>query len=216
MNSNEPAATRMRVLRCLGAGALLSAVVLIAPASAHFILETPAASLEQNQIGDPQKLGPCGGTSQDSGVPTDSVTHLTGGSTLHLKLREAVFHPGFYRVALARTEAQLPADPETRTREGPRGPVSVSADMAFNPAPPVLADGLFRHTEKPAPGTFFEADLTVPNIDCIGCVVQVIQWMGEHGYNPDGGYSYHHCARVNITRNPDLETNAEWSAFIGE
>ena len=215
MNSNEPAATGSRALRYLGAGVLLASAVMIAPASAHFILESPAASLEQNEIGNPQKLGPCGGTSQDPGVPTDAVTQLTGGDTLHLKLRETVFHPGYYRVALARTEAQLPADPETRTREGPRGPVSVSADMAFNPAPPVLADGLFRHTERPAADTFWEADLKVPNIDCTDCVVQVIQWMAEHGYNPDGAYSYHHCARVSITRNPDLETDMAWDAFIG-
>jgi len=214
MNSNQPAATGLRPLRYLAAGALLSTAVLIAPASAHFILEAPAASLEQNAIGDPQKLGPCGGTSQDAGTPTNAVTELQGGGTLHLKLRETVFHPGYYRVALARTEADLPADPETVTRDSPRGPISVSANMAFNPAPPVLADGLFRHTERSAPDTYFEADLKVPNIDCTDCVVQVIQWMAEHGYNPDGAYSYHHCARVNITRNPDLETDTAWSAFI--
>lgn len=177
-------------------------------------MEAPAASLEQNAIGDPQKLGPCGGTSQDPGVPTGAVTRLTGGGTLHLKLREAVFHPGHYRVALARTAAQLPADPETLTREGPRGPISVSAAIAANPLPPVLADGLFQHTERPAPGTFWEADLRVPNVDCEECVVQVIQWMGEHGYNPDGGYSYHHCATVSITRNPDLATDEEWAKSI--
>jgi hypothetical protein len=55
----------------------------------------------------------------------------------------------------------------------------------------------------------------VPNIDCTDCVVQVIQWMAAHGYNPDGAYSYHHCARVSITRNPDLETDTAWSAIIG-
>jgi len=208
-----PAASGSRRLRCLAA-AVLSAAFAIAPASAHFVLETPAASLEQNVIGDPQKLGPCGGTSQDPGTPTGAVTELTGGSTLHLKLREAVYHPGHYRVALARTAARLPADPETLTREGSSGPVSVSAQIAANPAPPVLADGLFQHTEPPARGTFWEADLRVPNVDCKDCVVQVIQWMAEHGYNPDGGYTYHHCATVSITRNPELETDRAWDAFL--
>ena len=177
-------------------------------------MESPAASLAQNTIGDPQKLGPCGGTSQDPGTPTGAVTKLTGGSMLHLKLREAVFHPGHYRVALARTEARLPADPETVTRDGPQGPISVSARIDLNPTAPVLADGLFPHTERPAQGTFWETDLRVPNVDCENCVVQVIQWMAEHGYNTDGGYTYHHCATVNISRDPNLETDSAWSSFL--
>lgn len=214
MKTIVPAAPVSRRLCYLAGAALLSAAFSIAPASAHFILETPAASLEQNAIGDPQKLGPCGGTSADAGTPTGAVTQLVGGSTLHLKLRETVFHPGHYRVALAPTAARLPADPETQTRDGPRGPISVSALIAANPTPPVLADGLFQHTERPAAGTFWEADLRVPNIDCKDCVVQVIQWMAEHGYNPDGGYTYHHCATVSITRNPDLATDREWDAFL--
>src|SRR6187402_4012641 len=94
-----PARPGSRRLRCLVTAVVLSAAV--APASAHFVMESPAASLAQNTIGDPQKLGPCGGTSQDPGTPTGAVTKLTGGSMLHLKLREAVFHPGHYRVALA-------------------------------------------------------------------------------------------------------------------
>jgi hypothetical protein len=214
MNTIVPARPGSRRLCYLAAAALLSTAFSIAPVSAHFIMETPAASLAQNAIGDPQKLGPCGGTSADPGTATGAVTQLTGGSMLHVKLREAVFHPGHYRVALARTEARLPADPETLTRDGPRGPISVSAQIAANPVPPLLADGLFQHTERPAPGTFWETDLRVPNVDCEGCVVQVIQWMGEHGYNPDGGYSYHHCATVSITRNPDLATDDDWAAFL--
>ena len=122
--------------------------------------------------------------------------------------------PPSVRVALARTAAQLPADPETVTREGPNGPISVSAAIAADPAPPVLADGLFVHTAPPERGTFWEADLKVPNVDCEDCVVQVIQWMAEHGYNADGGYTYHHCATVRITRNPDLETDRAWDAFL--
>ncbi len=212
MDSHIPAASRSR-LRSLVAGAVISAGLLVTPASAHFVLESPAASLEQNAIGDPQKLGPCGGTSQDAGTPTGAVTELAGGGTLHLKLRESIYHPGHYRVALARTAAQLPADPETVTREGPRGPLSVSATIA-KAAPPILADGLFPHTSPPARGTFWEADLRVPNVDCENCVVQVIQWMAEHPGVAEGGFSYHHCATVNITRNPELEMDRAWDALL--
>lgn len=214
MDSTVPAASGSRRLRGLAAAvAVLTASFVVVPASAHFVLESPAASLEQNAIGDPQKLGPCGGTSQDAGTPTGAVTELAGGSMLHLRLREAIYHPGHYRVALARSAEQLPADPETVTREGPRGPLSVSAAIA-EAVPPVLADGLFVHTERPAPGTFWEADLRVPNVDCENCVVQVIQWMAEHPGVAEGGFSYHHCATVNIIRNPKLETDRAWDALL--
>jgi len=192
---------------------LLGAAALFAPAiaGAHFILHAPAASLVQGKIGDPQKLGPCGGTSSNPGEPTGAVTEARGGDTIHLKIQETVFHPGHYRIALAvKDVAELPADPETVTRETPRGPISVSAKIDPKPKAPVLADGLFIHTTKPAADAFHEADIRLPNINCDACTLQVIQWMAEHGYNKDGGYSYHHCATIKITANPKLRLDKRW------
>ena len=85
----------------------------------------------------------------------------------------------------------------------------MSAKIA-DATPPILADGLFAHTQKPAPDTFFETEVRVPNIDCDGCVVQVVQFMAEHGHNKDGDYSYHHCAVVKITTNPALPLDKDW------
>ena len=193
--------------------AALGAAMLLAPAvaGAHFILVEPAAWLVQNQLGDPQKLGPCGGTSQNAGEPTNVITPVRGGDMLHIKIQETVFHPGHYRLALAvKSRAELPADPETTTRDTDKGPRSVSAKIDPNPKPPVLADGLFVHTEKPAAGSFHETDIKLPNINCDKCTLQVIQWMGEHGHNPDGDYSYHHCADFKITANPKFPIDKRW------
>jgi len=108
------------------------------------------------------------------------------------------------------SQAELPPDPVTTTRESPRGPLSVSATIDPNPKPPVLADGLFVHTERPAPGSFHEADIRLPNINCEKCTLQIIQWMGEHRLNEDGDYSYHHCAALKITANPALPIDRNW------
>ena len=204
----NPNAPRAPTVACA-----LGVVALATPgaAAAHFLLMEPAASLKQDQRGDPQKLGPCGGTTANPGVTSKAVTEVRGGDKLHLKVQETIFHPGHYRVALAvNGEAELPADPETVTRETPRGPWSVSAKIEQNPRPPVLADGLFRHTFRLAPGLFWETDVTVPNINCDACTLQVIQWMAEHGYNADGGHSYHHCATVKITANPARPIDRRW------
>jgi len=191
----------------LGVGAVLAP----AAALAHFILHAPAATLEQNALGDPQKLGPCGGTTPNPGKPTGAVTEVKGGESVHIKIQETIYHPGHYRVALAVKDLkELPADPETVTRETPRGPYSVSAKIDPAPKAPVLADGLFVHTTRPAAGTFFETDIKVPNINCTACTLQVIQWMAEHGLNTDGDFSYHHCATLKITADPSKPIDKAW------
>ncbi len=181
-------------------------------ADAHFVLVSPAASLVQNRLGDPQKSAPCGGVSTNRGTPTGAVTEMTGGSSFHLLLSETVFHPGHYRVALARAAANLPVDPKVTTRDTERGPWSVSAEIQSPVAPPVLADGLFAHTERQI--GFFGADVDIPNVTCRNCVIQVIQFMAEHARNADGDYSYHHCAIVKITADSSKPIDASWASML--
>jgi hypothetical protein len=143
----------------------IGAVVLLAPfaASSHFLLLEPANLLVQNNRGDPQKAVPCGGTSEDRGTPSNAITEARGGDMLHIKITETVFHPGHYRAALAvNSITDLPPDPETTTRASPRGPLSVSAKIDANPKPPVLADGLFVHTERPARAHFMRPTFASP------------------------------------------------------
>jgi hypothetical protein len=186
-----------------------SALALLMPAfvQAHFTLIEPASWLVENRLGDPQKLGPCGGTSADAGMPTNAIGNVQGNSKLHVKLMETVFHPGHYRIALVVNRADLPADPDVVTRDSERGPWSVSA--AITPAKaPVLADGLFVHTTKPADP--FETDIQLPNISCRKCTLQIVQFMAEHGFNKDGGYYYHHCADLQITADSKAPVDARW------
>jgi hypothetical protein len=95
-------------------------------------------------------------------------------------------------------------------RESPRGPISVSGKIDPRPRPPVLADGLFEHRERPAPGSHFETDIRLPNINCEKCALQVLQFMEEHGLNREGDFSYHHCADLKITANPALPIDKAW------
>jgi hypothetical protein len=188
-----------------------AAILAAAPASAHFILLAPDAWVEVNVLGDPQKAAPCGTSDITKGTPTGKVTTMTGGDMLHIKIKETIYHPGHYRVALSVLDrSELPADPVAETRETPRGPYSVSGKIDPDPKPPVLADGLFFHRERPAPDTFWEADIKLPNINCNNCTVQVLQFMEEHGLNKEGEFSYHHCADLKITANPALPIDKAW------
>jgi hypothetical protein len=190
----------MKISRTL----LLGPIVLAAFATqgvAHFRLVEPASWIVEAANGDPQKAGPCGGTAADPGKPSGAVTNVQGGDKLHLKIQETVFHPGFYRVALAvNSRDELPKDPDAKTEPSPTGPRSVSAAIQYPALPPVLADGLFQHISRFDKEQ--ETDVEIPNINCAKCTLQVIQFMAAHGLNKEGDYTYHHCAVLQIRANP--------------
>ncbi len=188
------------------------ALAILAPdGGAHFHLIEPASWLQESQVGDPQKMAPCGGTSADPGKPSGAVTNVQGGEKLHIKLRETVFHPGFYRVALAvNSRDELPPDPVVKTEPTPNGPRSVSAAIQYPPAPPILADGLFPHTTRFDKEV--ETDVDIPNINCSKCTLQIVEFMAAHGLNKDGDYTYHHCAVLQIHANPDKAIDSRYPA----
>jgi len=188
--------------------AALAAV--IAPAvNAHFKLLEPASWLVEDDKGDPQKLAPCGGTLANPGTATSAVTAVTGGQKLKIVVEETVYHPGHYRIALARKRNLLPQDPVATMKDTERGPRSASGHVEANPQPPLLVDGLWMHHEKPT--TNWETEITIPNITCEGCQLQVIEFMEEHPGVREGGFSYHHCAVLNITADPAKPSeDARW------
>ena len=174
-----------RILRLFAVLAGMLAGMVPTVTQAHFKLLEPASWIIEGERGDPQKAGPCGGTNTDYGKPTNVISKAVGGSKLHIKVQETVYHPGHYRVALAvNSPTELPLDPEATTENTDRGARSVSAKIQNPLQMPVLADGLFVHTAKA--DTPFETDVTLPNINCKKCTLQVVQFMAEHGVNNPG------------------------------
>jgi hypothetical protein len=200
--------------RVLFALVVASAATAPAVVQAHFKLLEPASWIVESERGDPQKAAPCGAV--PDAKQTDAVTKVTGGSKLHLKVQETIYHPGHYRVALAvNSRTELPVDPITVERMTERGPYSVWAAIQSPVQLPVIADGLFQHYTRPASPQTFETDIQLPNITCQKCTLQVIQFMAEHAYNQPGGYSYHHCADLAITADPAKPLDKGWPAAAG-
>ena len=203
--------THLTRFSLVAAGLMIAVPAVI---DAHFRLLEPASWLIEDNRGDPQKAGPCGGTNSDYGKPSYIIGKAVGGQKLHLRVQETVYHPGHYRVALAvNSPTELPLDPDTTTRESDRGPWSVSAAIQNPTQIPVLADGLFVHATRPTgPMDPWEADVQLPNINCRKCTLQVVQFMADHGFNNPGGYSYHHCANLQITADPARPLSTGWPA----
>ena len=191
-------------------------VLMLAPQTswAHFKLLSPTSWLVEDNRGDPQKSGPCGGSNTDWGKPSYAVTKVAGGQNIHIKVQETIYHPGHYRVALAvNSPTELPPDPLVTTKDTEKGPWSVSAAIQNPPQIPVLADGLFVHSTRPA-GEMkaWEADIRLPNINCKKCTFQIVQFMADHGFNNPGGYTYHHCADIQITADSAKPLDQGWPA----
>jgi hypothetical protein len=204
----------MQSVRVLMALVVASAAAAPAVLQAHFKLLEPAGWIVESERGDPQKAAPCGA------VPdvklSDTVTKVTGGSKIHLKVLETIYHPGHYRVSLSvNSRGELPTDPMTIERMTERGPQSVWAAIQSPVQIPVIADGLFPHYTRPAAPQTFETDIQLPNVTCPKCTLQVIQFMAEHGYNQPGGYSYHHCADLAITADASKPLDKGWPGPTG-
>ena len=195
----------------LSAASLLAVIAAAPVASAHFKLLEPTSWVVEDNLGNPQKLGPCGGTGAATDKLTGAVTPVAGGSMLHIKVQETVYHPGFYRLALAvNSRAELPPDPEAITTTAANGaPRSVAAKIVFPPQPPVLADGLFQHTTKNP--NAWETDVQLPNINCAKCTLQIAEFMAEHGVNKPGDFTYHHCADLAIKADASKPIDAAWT-----
>ena len=161
-------------------------------ARAHFILQSPAAVSEQGPLGDPQKAPPCG--DDGSAVATGMVTSYKAGDVVTITIDETIFHPGHYRIALAINYiSELPDDPPVTPNNTDCGTAPIQDPPVF----PVLADGVFLHTEPfNGPQTI---DVTLPaDVSCDNCTLQVIQFMSNHGLNNPGGCYYHHCANIAV------------------
>jgi MYXO-CTERM domain-containing protein len=158
---------------------------------AHFILMSPPAVFEQSGLGDPQKAPPCG--DNGTAVATGELSSYQGGDIVTVTINETIPHPGHYRIALVLDDGVFPEEPPVTPGETDCGSAPIDPAPAF----PILADGVFVHTEA-----FTEPqsiDITIPDgVSCTNCTLQVIQFMSNHGLNDPGGCYYHHCAALSI------------------
>ena len=213
------------LLRPIAVVVALTALPFAVPA--HFRLLEPAEWLKTNQLGDPQKVGPCGGNpgGDNEKLLSNASTKVTGGSKLHLKVQETIYHSGHYRVALAvNSRTDLPPDPVTAEKWTDKGPFSTWAQIQSPPQIPVLVDGLFPHYPQPGqPASrrvdpnapmIWETDIEIPNISCPKCTLQVVEFMADHPYNVPGGYSYHHCAALEITADESKPVDTRWQTTV--
>jgi MYXO-CTERM domain-containing protein len=165
-------------------------------AHAHIKLLKPAAWLKENDLGGPQKGGPCGPGGGDDVQPTPTsgaITTFEVGETITLEWTETVPHPGHFRVAFAADRNEL-KDPELEVDANCNYDESKLPTGAHGN---VLADGLFlrpRSGPRDETGKIFSTQITLPSEPCEKCTLQVLQFMENHPPK----CIYYHCADVRL------------------
>jgi hypothetical protein len=205
--------TRTQLRRSMYAAAAAIALLPLAPggAHAHFVLRAPACYSEQDDLGLPLKSAPCGQADATPVVETGEVTDFVAGQTITVTVEEMVFHPGHYRIAIAPDMGSLPDDPPvTADSRSPCGSTVIDG----SPELPLLADGVLMHTTRYTGPQSVEVTLP-PDFTCDHCVLQVIEFMSNHGLNVPGGCFYHHCANVTVQAASDTDGGAMMSTDGG-
>lgn len=130
----------------------------------------PGGKLKLREDNAGIKTGPCGSAPRSA-----NPTLLKGGEKITVEWMETINHPGYFRIAF-----------------------SQSGDKNFEQN--VLAtveDNKNLTTDLPHS---FSKVITVPNVACEACTIQLIQYMTE---NPANVSLYYSCADIKIEANSD-------------
>lgn len=134
------------------------------PADAHVCLVEPTPRTgPECTARSPQKVGPCG-INERSG----HVTRFRPGETIEVRLNETIDHPSHYRIAF---------DPD-----GEDFPDPVSIEDRIGDHPSVLLDGI-----TDAGDARQSVQVTLPDVECDECTLQLIQVMYDKQGNGFGG-----------------------------
>ena len=146
-------------------------------ALAHIQLDFPLARWED------QKAGPCG---RAQGARTDRVSRFKPGATVLVRWRETIDHPGHYRIAF--------------DEDGDDSfPIPAGYDDTSG-GPTVLVDGI---PDRSGAGEYTQ-EITLPNVTCDNCTLQLIQMMTDKAPYGDGNDIYFQCADLELSEDaPD-------------
>jgi len=155
---------------------LLLTAVLFASGTARAHIELLSPKPRYSDL----KEGPCGRGALDE--RTTNVTTFKAGEKITVTWKETVGHPGHYRIAFDANGTGAFKDPASFT------------DVAGGPA--VLMDGI---SDKSGTQTYSQ-EVTLPDVACDACTLQVIQVMTDKAPYGDGNDLYYQCADVALTK----------------
>lgn len=196
--------------RFTGFSVATAALLAASWASAHVRLIDPLPRLDGEQGGNQLKIGPCG---QNNNARTQTVTNFTGGETIGVTFGEYINHQSYYRIALdVDGDDSFPMRPEESVSPEGDDPATIHPLSDINDT---SLDVYILQYYTQDEGSFmqeveYSTEVTLPNIDCQNCTLQLIQFM----YNDPEPY-YFQCADITITATDDTTTTTSTTTGAG-
>jgi len=176
---------------------ILASIAFALPATAHVGLVYPPSRYGQNIL----KFPPCG---LGGGQRSNNVTTLEAGATIDIVWDEYIDHPGHFRVSFDADGDDDFVEPACLSGCNSRMP---TIERYSNEA--VLLDGI-ADTPQGGPGG---TRITLPDIECNNCTLQVIQVMYDKPpYRLPGDDLYYQCADLVLRRSVPLTETPTASA----
>lgn len=175
-------------MRRLGIASIcLAAVTLSSTASAHirFVSPTPryASPTGGFDNGMNIKASPCGRANDSRTTDESRVTEFEAGETITVQFNETIDHPGFFRISFD-DDGQDAFEPPPLSRD----------DIQATPTLPILKDNI-----EDKNGGMYETEVTLPDVECDNCTLQLIQVMVDADSWPLSEI-YFTCADIKLTR----------------
>jgi len=162
---------------------LLISLLVPSIASAHISLTYPPPRSAD------QKAQVCGAVNSMRGT---NITTLAPGATIMVMWKETIDHPGHYRISFDDDGQDfiIPLSEATNTEGMPNVIDDMIADIQGN---------------LPAGGRVYMQQITLPNIECSNCTLQVTQLMTDKlPYSADATSDdiYYQCADIQLSNAP--------------
>jgi hypothetical protein len=159
----------------------VSALLETGTASAHIKLKSPTSRDPNTEL----KSAPCG---PDVSMRGSTMTMFTSGQKIMVEWDETIQHPGHYRIAFDSDGQDFP-DPTSFTDVA-------TANKDLGNGVVVLLDGIADMSGAVVGKTPYKAEVTLPDIECNNCTLQLIQVMTDKSPYGNGDDIYHECANL--------------------
>lgn len=155
--------------------------------------------------GDDQKNRHCGSPNYSRAANPSRTTYYKPGETIRVMWQETIPHPGWHRIAIQPNGEEFvypPASNGPRSNGDPANYPTVNQTGMTDAATGMIV--LLDRIEDVGNNRTHMADVTLPNIECNNCTLQVTQFMTDRAmYNTtNGGAVYFNCADIVISNAP--------------
>lgn len=210
-------------------GQLATAAFLVVGAGgtafAHISLEQGGTHLSRDGEAN-LKEGPCGKAGSTRGT---NIYTYAPGATITVRFVETIPHPSYFRFAFQQSgddQFKEPASihPIDASRPCPidSGDHCGASDFYNTPNVLPMMDNLDPHLAGASKGTY-EYQVTLPNVECDNCTLQLIQVMEDnqfHGdYDPTPGVGiediYHQCIDLVLKQGAPMSNNVDLGGTAG-